>query len=578
MGGCGPGRFVRPQLFVPDNSGQNFGFGSAAFAYKNDTQSYQNHPFYGYGNAAEHAQFRYDYAKRIATGHWGDDTRDFDAGWVVDTIFGQDDPQDGRWAQGANLDSASGTRWGDGQTPASAMFDLLQNHTTSQVVFPGQSDPDLSTIHIPTQEVFDHAPEWLDDHFNNADDVEAYSGYDGHGYAIYANWTLDAGGSGPNCSGCFLDFISFFHNACDAAPMFVRLPVNSPAHAYFQLGWAIHFLEDVTTSVHTINSSFSTYEVHNDIEKMADNVLSPSNTIFTNDGHLVKDALPALNQPDFLGLYPNSIIPSCSANYVDPAPFFKARWYKDSLVTLPGEGAAHAYARQSAGVTNQFKPYIECMNTEANLDWNSMGHFTAYGLDLAIKSTAGLIRSFIEETDKTPPTITITSPTATSYAHSTTLTLSYSAADDATGIKSISATLDGSANPGGQSMASGQSINLLTQLVVGPHTFTVTAVDNAGNTAQKSVTFTVAVTPDSIKDDVTQFAAAGKFKNSGAVSALLDKLNDASAARAVGNCTLAASDYNAFIQSIQAQTNKGIDAATASILIQDAQYLMAHCP
>ena len=101
----------------------------------------------------------------------------------------------------------------------------------------------------------DHGGEWFDDYFCDADDVEAYNGYDGHGYAVYANWTLDAGGT---CADGDDD--------C-ASPMIVRLPVDSKAHAFFQLGWSIHLLEDQTTPVHTSNSSFTTAEVHNDIEK-----------------------------------------------------------------------------------------------------------------------------------------------------------------------------------------------------------------------------------------------------------------------------------------------------------------------
>src|SRR5207244_4125486 len=132
------------------------------------------------------------------------DARDVSAGWVIDTILGQDDPMDGRWAVGTTaIDAATApdgtqSRFGTNQTPAMALTDLLLNHTNSQVVFPTQTDELLSTIHVPTDEVFSHAPEWLDDHFDNADDVEAYMGYDGHDYAWYANWTLDASG---HCNG-----------------------------------------------------------------------------------------------------------------------------------------------------------------------------------------------------------------------------------------------------------------------------------------------------------------------------------------------------------------------------------------
>src|SRR2546423_11559769 len=200
-------------------------------------------------------------------------------GWVVDNIGifgnGQDDAFDGRMAIGTAAIDNPGNRFGSGQTPATAIFDMLQNHSRAQVVFSDQTEDALSTIHVPTAEVFDQAPEWLDEHFGDADDVEAYMGFDGHGYAIYANWTLDAGGhcnrGGDSC----------------AAPMIVRLPVGSQAHAFFQLGWAIHFLEDVTTPVHTINGSLETFEIHNDIEQRANEVLANPGVAY--GGHYVKD-------------------------------------------------------------------------------------------------------------------------------------------------------------------------------------------------------------------------------------------------------------------------------------------------
>ena len=52
--------------------------------------------------------------------------------------------------------------------------------------------------------------------------------------------------------------------------MLIRVPVNSKAHAFFNLGWSIHLLEDNTTPVHTINNSIETFEIHNDVETLAD--------------------------------------------------------------------------------------------------------------------------------------------------------------------------------------------------------------------------------------------------------------------------------------------------------------------
>jgi hypothetical protein len=88
----------------------------------------------------------------------------------------------------------------------------------------------------------------------------------------------------------------------------------------------------------------------------------------------------------------------------------------------------------------------------------------------------------------------------------------------------------------------------------------------------------VIVTPDSIKGDVTQFLGAGKIKNNGEANSLLAKLNAAANARAAGNCVTANNIYQAFINELNAQSGKGVDAAAAAIMIGDAHYLMAHCP
>jgi hypothetical protein len=419
---------------------------------------------------------------------------------------------------------------------------------------------------VPTDEVFGHAPEWLDDHFGDADDVEAYMGWDGHDNAVYANWTLDAGGhcnGGPDC----------------AAPMVVSLPVSSKAHAFFQLGWAIHLLEDNTTPVHTVNGSVEAFERHNDIESLADYAIKSASV---NAG-LVQDLLPALNTTDFTKVYdwpPTPGDSSCPAKFpTDPAAYFNTRWYADSLSFQSGEGVAHAYTRNVAEMAHKFIPYIECIDTESDHNWASMGFFTALGLDNAIKATAGLIRRFIEDVDKTPPTLAIAQPAATTYPHSGTLTLNYSAPTDAeSGVKSVTVTLDGKTTTGGHGLASGQAINLLTELTVGNHTFTVMAVDNAGNTASPSVTFSIVVTPASLIADLQYFLSTGDITFKNEANSLLQKLNAAAAYRAAGDCKHANDVYQSFINELNAQSGKTVSAASAAIMIADAQYLIAHCP
>ena len=191
-------------------------------------------------------------------------------------------------------------------------------------------------------------------------------------------------------------------------------------------------------------------------------------------------------------------------------------------------------------------------------------------------ATAGPVTG--NKVDKKGPAITINQPTAINYVHSATLTLSYAVTDGGSGLNSFTASLDGSTTLAGHGLANGQPISLLTELPLGPHTFKVDAVDNVANTSSLSVTFTIVVSAESIKDDVDHFAGAGQIKNAGLTNSLLSKLNAAAAARAAGNCTAASNIYEAFINELNAQSGKGIDPTAAAIMTADARYLIANCP
>jgi len=182
--------------------------------------------------------------------------------------------------------------------------------------------------------------------------------------------------------------------------------------------------------------------------------------------------------------------------------------------------------------------------------------------------------------DNTPPVTTITQPAAIQYVHSAMLTLSYTASDGSgSGVQSFLPKMDGATTlPNGVGLANGQMISLLTALSLGTHTFSVDSVDNVNNAGTNSVTFSIIVTPDSIKEDVQQFLQGGAIKNKGQANSLLAKLDAAAAARSRGQCATAANIYQAFINELEAQSGKGVSASAAAIMIADAQYLIAHCP
>jgi hypothetical protein len=205
-----------------------------------------------------------------------------------------------------------------------------------------------------------------------------------------------------------------------------------------------------------------------------------------------------------------------------------------------------------------------------------------YTVDMFATGNNGMvevIRSSAVVLDNTAPVITIVQPASTEYPHSAVLTLDYAATDGTgSGVATTTATLDGSTTLNGHGLPSGQAVNLLLELALGPHSFSVQSVDHVDNDSIKSVSFTIVVTSESIKQDVDIFTAAGMIKKPGLPIALLAKLNAAADARARGNCSQAANLYGAFIHLLQAQSGKGIDPTAAAIMNADAEFLITHCP
>jgi microsomal dipeptidase-like Zn-dependent dipeptidase len=180
--------------------------------------------------------------------------------------------------------------------------------------------------------------------------------------------------------------------------------------------------------------------------------------------------------------------------------------------------------------------------------------------------------------DRKDPVVTIAEPTASVLAHAGTLTLSYAATDDGSGLSSVTATLDGQSTLAGHGLASGQAIDVLSELTVGEHTLAVAATDALGHAATTSVTFRVVATAGSLRGAVTRLFDMGDIEKAGIARALIAKLDAADAARAAGDCANAAVHYQSFASLVSAQTPVHISPAASAILLADAAYLAVHCP
>ncbi|MDA8344620.1 MAG: hypothetical protein M0Z66_03970 [Thermaerobacter sp.] len=169
--------------------------------------------------------------------------------------------------------------------------------------------------------------------------------------------------------------------------------------------------------------------------------------------------------------------------------------------------------------------------------------------------------------DKTPPTITISEPQWGSYLDDQNLTPSFSAADSLSGVDTVQASVYG------QSVTNGQTIQLW-QLPLGQVPFTVTASDNAGNIPSQTVTFTVTTSLASLEGLVGQFTSMGLITGHGLAESLTAKLHATEAAQSRGDLTTAANQLGAFVNEVNAQTDKGIASEAAAVLLRDAQYVL----
>jgi len=180
--------------------------------------------------------------------------------------------------------------------------------------------------------------------------------------------------------------------------------------------------------------------------------------------------------------------------------------------------------------------------------------------------------------DKKSPTITTTVPAAASYDHSATLTLDYAVTDGGSGLDVVTSTLDGASTQAGHGLSDGQQLSLLTEVSLGTHTFAINAKDKVANVSSASVTFTVVVSAESIKEDIAILRGSGAIASDGLATSLLSKLDAAGSASAKGNCNVSVLQYQSFIKQLQALSGKGVTQAAAAIMTEDARYLIDHCP
>ena len=157
--------------------------------------------------------------------------------------------------------------------------------------------------------------------------------------------------------------------------------------------------------------------------------------------------------------------------------------------------------------------------------------------------------------DATPPTVTFGGISAGAvYTFGAVPTPSFTPYDAISGLANSSATLTGGNAAG-----------------FGSFTYTITAVDMAGNTSTNSISYTVNPTSGAISTLIGSFLPSGAITNSGLELSLKAKMD---AVQAAGNAGAAANIINAFINQLAAQAGKQITVEAARILTAAAKLLL----
>ena len=172
--------------------------------------------------------------------------------------------------------------------------------------------------------------------------------------------------------------------------------------------------------------------------------------------------------------------------------------------------------------------------------------------------------------DTTAPAITAgIAPAGPTFDTASTTTLTFSADDGAgSGVKTLTATLDGTA------ITNGTVIDTFF-LDAGKHTIVVQSEDNVGNASSKTIVFEVHATAESLGKNVDRAFALGLISKQGIYNSLSAKLDQALRKHQAGQHSVEWNVLKAFVNELEAQSGKAVDPATATRFIGYANDLIA---
>lgn len=169
----------------------------------------------------------------------------------------------------------------------------------------------------------------------------------------------------------------------------------------------------------------------------------------------------------------------------------------------------------------------------------------------------GAVQAVVINIDKTAPVIT--APDKIDIYHYEALQTRIEAYDSLSGLQEMTVTFDGNI------VSADISIAPLT-LTLGTHSIGVTAKDNAGNEASKTITVEVMIDTDHLDELLNKGLEQKLISDNGMCNGLMAKVT---AAQKAENIKTRLNILNALINQIKAQSGKKIEKAFADLMIND---------
>jgi hypothetical protein len=173
--------------------------------------------------------------------------------------------------------------------------------------------------------------------------------------------------------------------------------------------------------------------------------------------------------------------------------------------------------------------------------------------------------------DKTKPVISIMSPQAKDYVRNAKINGMWTSSDSLSGLASNTGKLDGDAR------RNGQAIDLFP-LSLGSHTFTVDALDKAGNATSVAVTFRVVADIHSLQETFKRACDLNWIDRESICHDLDHVLLQAEDAIQHRRFNLAKEDLGSFIKELDTKKGKGINQQAYDLLKADALYVISTLP